>query len=100
MQGQIESWPENSNKPVGRMASRTGKGEGEDRMFRSPGGVQLGAVCPTAMPAGGEADVFDLGEGLDVEGCVVLEGSMLPCIAQVVTGLSEMVGMRRPSVVV
>ena len=52
------------------------------------------------MPAGGEADALDLGEGLDVEGCVALEGSMLPCIAQVVTGPGEMVGMWRPSVVV
>ena len=41
--------------------------------------------------ASGEADTFVLGEGLDVEGCVVLEGSM--------TGLSEMVGMWRPSAV-
>ena len=47
----------------------------------------------TAMPAGGEADALDLGEGLDVEGCVALEGSMLPCIAQVVTEPGEMVGM-------
>ena len=54
----------------------------------------------TAMPAGGEAAAFDLGEGLDVEGCVVLEGSMLACIAQVVTGPGEMVGMWLPSVVV
>ena len=44
------------------------------------------------MSAGGEADAFNLGEGLDVEGCVVLEGSM--------TGLGEMVGMQPPSVVV
>jgi hypothetical protein len=57
-------------------------------------------VCPTAMPAGGEAGAFDLGEGLDVEGCVVLEGSTLPCNAQVVTGLGEVVGIRRSSVVV
>ena len=42
-----------------------------------------------AMSSGGETDVFDLGEGLDAEGCVVLEGSM--------TELSEMVGMWRPS---
>ena len=41
-----------------------------------------------AMSAGGDADAFDLGEGLGVEGCVVLEGSM--------TGLSEMVGIWRP----
>ena len=45
-----------------------------------------------ALLSGGEADAFDLGEGLDTEGCVVLEGSL--------TGLGEMVGMRRPSVVV
>ena len=44
------------------------------------------------MSSGREADTFDLGEGLDAECCVVLEGSM--------TGLGEMVGMRRPSVVV
>ena len=44
------------------------------------------------MTSGGEADAFDLGEGLDTEGCVVLEGSL--------TGLGEMVGMRGPSVVV
>ena len=39
-----------------------------------------------------EADGFELGEGLDVEGFVVLEGS--------VTGLIEILGMWRPSVVV
>ena len=41
------------------------------------------------MSAGGEADAFDLGEGVDI---FILEGSM--------TGFSEMVGMLRPSVVV
>ena len=45
-----------------------------------------------AMSSGGETDVFDLGEGQDGEGCVVLEGSMI--------GLGEMVGMWRPSAVV
>ena len=39
-----------------------------------------------------EADASELGEGPDAEGCVVLEVS--------VTGLGEMVGMRRRSVVV
>ena len=52
------------------------------------------------MPAGGEADALDLVEGLDVEGWVALEGSMLPCIAQVVIGPSNVVGRRRLSVVV
>ena len=51
-------------------------------------------------PAGGGADALDMGEGLDVEGSVVLEGSMLPCIAQVVTGPGEVVGRRLSSVVV
>ena len=59
-----------------------------------------GAVRTTAMPAGGQADALDLGEGLDVEGWVALEGSMLPCIAQVVIGPSNVVGRRRLSVVV
>ena len=87
MRGQIESWPENNNKPVVGMASRTG-GEGKDKTFRSPGEeVRLNAVRPAAMPAGGEADRFDLEEGLDTDDCVVLEGS-------VVTGLSEVVGIR------
>ena len=76
------------------MASRTGVGEGDDRTFRSSEGAQPLAVCQTTMSAGasGEADAFVLGDGQDVEGCVVLEGFM--------TGLSELVGMQRPSVVV
>ena len=74
------------------MASRTGVGEGDDRKPRSSKGARLSAECPMAMLSGGEADALNLGEGLDSEGCVVLEGSM--------TGLGEMVGMRRPSVVV
>ena len=75
---------------MGGIGSRTG-GEGEDR--RSPEGARLSSGCPTAMSAGGEADALDLGEGLDVEGCLVLEGSMFACITQVVTGPGEMVGM-------
>ena len=74
------------------MESRTGVGEGDNRMFISSERAWLSAECPTAMSSGGEADAFDFGEGLDVEGCVVLEGSM--------TGLGETVGMRRPSVIV
>ena len=84
---------------MGSVPSRTGGREDEDKTCRSPR-VRLSSVHPTAMPAGGEADAFDLGEGLDVEGCVVLDGSMLPCIAQVVIGPREVVGRRRPSVVV
>ena len=92
--------PENNNKPVGIMSLRTGKGA-EDKTFRSPEGVRLSAVSPTAiMSTGGEADALDLGEGLEVEGCVVLEGAVLPCVARVVTGLSDVVGMWRPLVVV
>ena len=49
-------------------------------------------MCAMAMSQSGKTDAFDLGEGLDVEGRVVLEGSM--------TGRSEIVGLRRPSVVV
>ena len=67
-------------------------GDGDDRTFRSSEGERLGVVCLTAMSAGGEADAFNVGEGLVVVGRIVLEGSM--------TGLSEMVGMRRPSVVI
>ena len=85
---------------MGSVPSRTGGREDEDKMCRSPERVRLSSVCPMAMSAGGEAAAFDLGEGLDVEGCVVLDGSMLPCIAQVVIGPREMVGRRRPSVVV
>ena len=77
------------------MASRTGVvGEGDDRTFRSFEGARLSAVCSTAMSAGREADTFDLG-GPDVE-----EWPMPMSIAQLVTGLSELVGVRRPSVVV
>ena len=74
------------------MASRIGVGEGDNLTFRSFEGARLSAECQTAMSSGGEADTFDLGEGLDAECCVVLEGSR--------TGVGEMVGMRRPSVVV
>ena len=101
IQGQIESRPENNNAPVGGMSSRTGVlGEGEDKTFRSPEGVWLSSVRPTAKPVDGEAAAFDLGKGPDIEGCVVLEGSMLPCLAQVVTRPGEVVGRRQPSVVV
>jgi len=79
---------------VGSMSSGTGVG-GEDSTFRLPEGVQLSSVCPTATSCGGEADAFDLGGGLDVEGCIVLEEeSMLPCIEQVVTRLGEVVIIR------
>ena len=44
------------------------------------------------MSSGGEADAFNLGEGPDAEGCVVLEGSR--------TEVDRMVGMWRPSVIV
>ena len=75
------------------MASRTrGVGEGDDRTSRSSQGPRLSAQCATAVSLSGEANAFNLGEGLDTEGCVVREGSM--------SGLGEMVGMRRPSVVV
>ena len=57
-------------------------------MFRSSEGARLSAERAMAMSAGGEADVFGLG-GVDI---VILEGSM--------TGLSEMTGILRPSVVV
>ena len=57
-------------------------------MFRSSEGARLSAECAMAMSAGGEAGVFDLG-GVDI---VILEGSM--------TGLSEMAGILRPSIVV
>ena len=57
-------------------------------MFRSSEGARLSAERAMAMSAGGEADVFGLG-GVDI---VILEGSM--------TGLSEMAGILRPSVVV
>ena len=90
MLNQIESQPGKNNKPVGSIPSGTG-GEGEDNTLGSPKGVQLSAVCPTVISAGGEADVFDSGEGLDGEGCIV-KASM--------TGLSEIARMRRPSVFV
>ena len=78
---------------MGRTASRTG-GEGKDKTVRSPGEeVRLKAVRSAAIPAGGEANAFDLEEGLDTDDCVVMEGS-------VVTGFSEEVEIRRPSVVV
>ena len=81
MRGQIESRDENNNKPAGSMPSRTGR-EDEDRTCRSPKGVRLSSVHPTAMPADGEADAFDLGEGLDRDiECEAGEGSMFPCIA-------------------
>ena len=99
MQRKSKSQPESNNKPVGRTASRTCGGS-EDRTFRSTERVRLCSMWPTVLPAGGEADVFDLGEGRDVEGCVVLEGSMLPCVAQVVTGVREVGGIRRLSFVV
>ena len=72
--------------------ARRDAGEGDDRTSRLSKGERPSAECPMAMLSGGEADALNLGEGLDSEGCVVLEGSM--------TGLGEMVGMRRPSVVV
>ena len=72
--------------------ARRDAGEGDARMSRLSKGAQPSAECPMAMLSGGEANAFDLGEGLDVEDCVVLKGSM--------TGLGEMVGMPRPSVVV
>ena len=53
----------------------------------------LSEESTTAIPAGGEANAFGLGEGVDVDGWIVLEGSMLSCIAQVVTGLGEVLGM-------
>ena len=74
------------------MASRIGVVESEDRTFRSSEGAWLSAECATAVSANWEVDTFDFKGGLDVEGCVVLEGSM--------TGLGEMVGTREPSVVV
>ena len=74
------------------MASRIGVGGGDDRSFRSSEGTRLSAVCQTAMSAGWKAETLDSGEGLDVEGCIVLGYSM--------TGLSEMVGMWQPSAVV
>jgi hypothetical protein len=93
--GQICSQLEGNNKPGGTMSSRTGI-ESEYITFRLPEGGQLSSVYPTPMSSGGEADAFDLGGEVDVRGCIVLEeGSMLPCIAQVVTGLGEGVGMRR-----
>ena len=61
---QIESQPENNDKPVGSVASRAGGG-GEGKTFRSPEGMRL---SPTTTLSGGEADVFDLGGGLAVEG--------------------------------
>ena len=99
MRGQIESRPENNNTPVGEFGSRSG-GEGEYKTFRSPEGARLSSACPTAMSTSEEADALDLGEGLDVEGSVVLEKSMLPCIAQVVTGPGRMEGMWGRSVVI
>lgn len=79
------------------MASRTGE-EGEDKIFKSPEGVRQSSVFPAAMSFGEKVDAFGLVEELDVEGCIVLERSTFPCIAQVVTG--EVVGIRRPSVVI
>ena len=87
MRDQIESRPENNDKPVGRMVSRTDVGEKEDRTFRSSEGARLSSVCSVAMSSGGEANVFDLG-GPDVKG------------SEAVTELSEVMGMRRFSVVV
>ena len=40
------------------------------KRFGSPEAVRPSAVCPMEMSAGGEIDTFDLGEELDVEGCV------------------------------
>ena len=74
------------------MASRTGVREGDDRTPRSSKEARLSAECAMAMSSGGEADAFELRDGLHVEGRVVLEGSR--------TGVGEMVGMRRPSVVI
>ena len=55
---------------------------------------------PTYLLRFNKANAFDLGEGRDVEGCIVLEGSMLPCVAQVATGVCEVGGIRRLSFVV
>jgi hypothetical protein len=97
MQGQIQPRHENKNKPVGSSSPRTGVG-GKDKIVRSTEGVQLSAVCPTAMSSSGKADTFDLGRELDVRGSeakarIIPEGSTLPCTVQVVTGLRELVGI-------
>ena len=92
----VESQAKSDNKPVGRTASRA-NGRGEARAFRSP---ERSRLSPTAMSACGEADAFDLGEGRDVEGCVFLEGSMLPYIAQPATVLGEVGGIQQLSFVV
>lgn len=67
-----------------RILSRTG-GVDDDRTFITSNGVWWSVESPTAMSAGEEVDVFDLGERPGIEGCIVPEGSM--------TGLSGMVGM-------
>ena len=92
MRDQIESRHENynDNKPVGRVVSRTGAGEGDDRTFRSPEGAPLSLVrCPSATSSGGEADASNLEGGQDVESsevesCIVLGEEGIPTSSGVV----------------
>lgn len=98
MGGQIDSRPESDNKPARRMTSKTGVGEREDRVFRLSEKARLDSVesvRPTAMSPSGDTGAFDWGRGPGAEGW-----STILCVVKAVTGLSEVVGMRRLSVVV
>lgn len=63
-------------------------------------------MCSTAEVSGGEVWALDLGAEVDAKGsgverCGILaEVSMLPCVAQVVTGFGKEAGIRRLAVVV
>ena len=76
---------------------------GEEDGGTSSEGAQLSADRLTSIASGREADTLDLGVGVDyaedsgVKRCVV---SMTLWLARVVTRLSEVASVRRPSVVV
>lgn len=53
-------------RPVGKILSRTGEGEGEDRTSRRSEGVRLTEVCSAAIASGGEFEIFD-SRWVDVE---------------------------------
>ena len=89
--------------PVECIPSTTGAGEGDDTNSREGG--QPSAGCSITTDSGREDEALDLrGVNADAEaegsGAKMCIESMLPCVVQVVTGLGDVAGVRRPSVVV